>query len=273
MPTTNSTPLTAASQLAVMRAQQSGPGFSKDPGDYKLPWIKLSGPEFNNADPKYRSDIPDLGFLIGDNVISPKGARVIIAGMTMGHREVDRVTVNGRETTRLYALWRSQPEATPVKGRGGGLRTDRGGWLSGKLDEIFTLTAYGPTVLTLFDQHDIVAELNQSAQSLGVGAMYEAAWTLTKASVPDGDYTRYEPHFELLGIAGDAEGPTKAELAQAGKLSELIARISYPIPGVPLKLVANSGPIGEPPEDRATPVQSESDYDGGRPDLDSDIPF
>ena len=63
------------------------------------------------------------------------------------------------------------------------------------------LTAYGPAVLTLFDQHDIVAELNRAAQSLDVGAMYEAAWTLTKTEVPDGDYTRYEPHFELLGVS------------------------------------------------------------------------
>lgn len=272
MQTNTPTSLTATSQLAAMRAQQSGPGFSKDPADYRPLWVKLSGAEFNNVDPKYRPDLDPDGFLLGDNAISPKGARVIILGSVSGCQERDRVTVNGRETTRLHALWRYQPEVTPVKGRGGGLKTDRGGWLAGKYDELFMLTAYGAAVLTLYDQHDTVAELNRSAQSLGVGAMYEAAWTLTKASVADGDYTRYEPHFELLGVKGEADGPTKGETAQAERLSAMIAKITYPIPGVPLRPVA-TGAIGEPPEDRAPPIQSEGDYDGGRPDLSDDIPF
>ena len=37
--TTNSTLLTGASQIAAALALQSGPGFSKDPGDYTLPWV------------------------------------------------------------------------------------------------------------------------------------------------------------------------------------------------------------------------------------------
>ena len=179
--TPNPTLLTGSSQLAAMLAQQSGPGFSKDPGDYKLPWIKLSGPEFNNVDPKFRPDLDPDGFLIGEHAISPKGGKVIIIGSVSGYRESDRVTINGRDTTRLYALWKTPPEVTPVKGKGGGLKTDRGGWLAGKYDEVFALTSsYGPAVLTLFDAHDIVVELNRKAQSLGVGAMYEVAWTLTK---------------------------------------------------------------------------------------------
>lgn len=270
--TTNSTLLTGASQLAAIRAQQSGEGFSKDPSDYTLPWVKLSGPEFNDIDPKYRRDLKPLGFLIGDNAINPEGARVIIPGMLSGYDEQDRVIVNGREEKRRFAIWKTQPDVAYVKGKGGGKRTDRGGWITRRLDEIFMLTAYGPAVLTLFDQHDIVAELNRAAQSLDVGAMYEAAWTLTKTEVPDGDYTRHEPRFELLGVAGEPDGPSDRELAQAKKLNALIARISYPIPGVPLRLVAN-GPIGQPPEERAPPVKDEGDYDGGRPDLDSDIPF
>jgi hypothetical protein len=51
--TPNTTLLSGASQFAAMLAQQSGPGFSKDPSDYMPPWVKLSGSEFNEADPKY----------------------------------------------------------------------------------------------------------------------------------------------------------------------------------------------------------------------------
>jgi hypothetical protein len=155
------------------------------------------------------------------------------------------------------------------------LRTDRGGWFKGRLDEIFMLSPYGACVMTLFDMHNVVAELNQSAQTLGVNAMYEIAWTLTKEMIPDNSgYEHATPHFELLGVVGEDNGPTKAEMTRATKLSGMIAQIHFPIPGAPLRLVANSGPIGEPPADRATPVQSESDYDGGKPsDFDDEIPF
>jgi hypothetical protein len=39
--------LSGASQIAALMAQQSGPGFSKDPGDYQPAKVKLSGAEFN----------------------------------------------------------------------------------------------------------------------------------------------------------------------------------------------------------------------------------
>jgi hypothetical protein len=264
----------AASQLADTLAMQSGPGFSKDPSDYVLPWVKLSGGEFNEADPKYMPEISPGGFLLGNNLISPKGLSVIVLGMTSGFEEIDRVMVKGEEKRRRYAIWRSKPDVEPVKGKGGGLRTDRGGWLKGRVDEVFMLTPYGAAVMTLFDQHNVVADLNQAAQSIGVDAMYKIKWTMTKELIADGSgYEHAVPHFDLLGADGDDNGPTKSELTRAAKLSSMIARISYPIPGVPLKLVANSGPLGEPPEDRSPPVQSENDYDGGKADLDDEIPF
>jgi hypothetical protein len=272
---TESISRTAASQLAIMLAQQSGPGFSKDPGDYALPWIKLSGPEFNEMDPKYRPEISPGGFLLGNNIIGAKGLPVIVLGTTSGFEEIDRVMIKGEERKRRYAIWKSKPDAEPVKGKGGGLRTDRGGWFKGRLDEIFTLTSYGLAVMTLFDQHNVVTDLNQAAQSLGADAMFKIKWTLTKEMIPDNSgYIHAVPHFELLGVDGDAEGPSKSELTRATKLSAMIAQIHFPIPGAPLRLVAN-GPIGEPPSDRAPPIKDESDYDsGGKPSgYDEDIPF
>jgi hypothetical protein len=253
--TPNPTLLSGASQFAAMLAQQSGPGFSKDPSDYMPPWVKLSGSEFNEADPKYNPRIEPLGFLIGENVISPAGAKVIVLGTTSGFEEVDRVIVKGEERRRRFAVWKTKPDADPIKGKGGGLKTARGGWLKGRIDEIFMLSSYGVCVMTLFDQHNVTVALNQSAQTLGVHAMYEIGWVLTKEVLPadDSGYEHIVPHFGLLGVSGENEGPTKAEMTRAEKLSRLIDRISFPIAGIPLRLVANS-PIGEPPADRATPV-------------------
>ena len=48
--------ITGASQLAALRAQRAGEGFSREPA------VKLSGPEFNNLDPKYRPELdPNRG--------------------------------------------------------------------------------------------------------------------------------------------------------------------------------------------------------------------
>ena len=90
-------------QYALSKAAR---GSQKIPSDYTLPWVKLSGPEFNDIDPKYRRDLKPLGFLIGDNAISPEGARVIILGMLSGYDEQDRVIVNGREEKRRFAIWK-----------------------------------------------------------------------------------------------------------------------------------------------------------------------
>jgi hypothetical protein len=270
--------LTGASQLAALQAQRAGEGFSKDPGDYKLPWVKLSPPELNSADPKYKPELDPKGFSIGDEYIAPGGAPVIILGMLSGHEEKDRVRVDGREEKRRFKIWKYQPEITVVRGKGGGLRTERGGWITSKFDEIFLLTAYGLAVATLYDMHDVVAKLNQLAQSLGAAAMYEIRWQLTKESfVDDGGYTHVKPHFELLGVAGEPNGPSDRELAQAKKLSALVAQISYPVPGAPLKLVVNGEPMDEPPaphpdDPGAEPPSDGPDYGPG-PDDDIDVGF
>jgi hypothetical protein len=260
--------LTGASQLAVMLAERSGPGFSKDPGDYRPAKVKLSGAVFNRADPAYRSDLPADGLLIGNVAITPEGVPIIFLGSLSGWQEKDRVVIDGRETTRLFAIWRHQPEVEYLKGRGGGKKTDRGGWITGKYDEIFLLTPYGLAVLTLFDMHHVVAELNQRAASHGVGAMYEIKWQLTKKAAPDGDYTKYEPSFEPLSVAGEPNGPSDAQIAQAKKLTPLISHLSYQNPDIPLRLVVNSAPVGEPPAP-PPPPGGEDDYGVER---DDDLP-
>lgn len=241
--------LSATSQLAALLAQRSGEGFSKDPADYQLPWVRFSGPEYNDADPKYRPDLDPLGFLIGKEIVGPEGVTAIVLGCVSGCQERDRVVVEGEKTTRLHAFWKAQPEITVVRGKGGGLKTDRGGWITGKHDEVFLLIDGAPYVITLYDAHHIVTDLNRRAQSLGVNAMYEINWHLTKATVADGQYTRSEPRFEPLAIAGEPGGPTEAEIARARKLSALVAQLSY-----------------------ANPPETDPQDPGATPD-DSDIPF
>ena len=263
--TPNPTLITGASQLAAMLAQRAGEGFSQDPSDYKPLRVKLSPPELNSADPKYKPELDPKGFSIGDDYIAPEGTPAIILGMLSGHEEKDRVRVDGREEKRRFQIWKYQPEITVVRGKGGGLRTERGGWITSKFDEIFLLTAHGLAVLTLYDMHDIVAKLNQHAQSLGVSAMYEVKWRLTKETFVDGGgYKHVKPHFELLGVAGEANGPSDRELAQAKKLSSLTKLISYPIPDVSLKLVVNGEPMDEPPAPH--PDDPGPDPDDGIPD-------
>jgi hypothetical protein len=67
--------LTGASQLAALQAQRAGEGFSKDPGDYKLPWVKLSPPELNSADPKYKPELDPKGFSIGMSILPLEALR------------------------------------------------------------------------------------------------------------------------------------------------------------------------------------------------------
>ena len=236
-----------AIQLAERLARLAGPGFSRDPVDYRPTAVKLSGPEFNPMDRAYRPDIDPAGFLIGKQAIAPEGVSVIVVGTLSGCQERDRVNVGGKETTRLHAIWKRQPQdTTPIKGKGGGLRTGRGGWITGKFDEIFLL-APGPCVLTLFDMHSVVAELNQRAGDLGVDAMFRVRWGLSKRAVPDGDYTRYEPHFEPLGVAGEPNGPTEAEIVKAKRLSATVGQISYANPDIQVRLVVGGSPQAEPP--------------------------
>jgi hypothetical protein len=129
---------TGANQLATLIAmQKKGLGFSPDPADYQPTWIKLSGREFNDADPHYRPELdPDADFLVGDVAVGAEGVSVIILGMLSGHEEKNRVIIDGREEKRHFAFWERQPKVTPVKGKGGGLKTARGGWLTGQFDEI-----------------------------------------------------------------------------------------------------------------------------------------
>jgi hypothetical protein len=260
-------------KLATLIAQQKkGLGFSPDPADYQPTWIKLSGREFNDADPHYRPELdPDADFLVADVAVGAEGVSVIILGMLSGNEEKDRVIVDGREEKRHFAFWQRQPKVTPVRGKGGGLKTARGGWLTGQFDEIFILVNRELCALTLYDMHHVVAKLNRQASALDVGAMVEAKWRLTKKKVPDGPYTRYEPHFEPLGLAGEADGPSEAELAQAKKLAVLIARLSHPLPDVPLKLVA--GGDLTPPEDDRTRAYFADDPGPERPDDGLDMPF
>jgi hypothetical protein len=159
-------------------------------------------------------------------------------------------------------VWKVQPEVTVVRGKGGGLKTDRGGWISGRFDEVFLLDADGALcVLTLFDTHHVVADLTKKVAQLPIDHVCEAKWRLTKALVPDGDYTRSEPRFELLN--GE---PNAAEFTQAKKLAAMIARLSYAVPGVPLRLVVNSGLPAPPPLDDAPPPSGMDDYGANHTD-------
>ena len=105
------------------------------------------------------------------------------------------------------------------------IKTGRGGWINGRFDEIFLLINNRLSCITLWDAHHIVTDIQQQADPLSIGAMYEARWQLTKVEVFDGkdeagnNYFRREPHFELLRLAGQPSGPSEAELANAKKLS------------------------------------------------------
>jgi hypothetical protein len=97
--------LSGASQLATLLAERNKlKGLFGDPADYQPPWVKLSGPEFNPGDPRYRDDVDPLGFLIGGKVIDAHGASIIILGMMSGVEEKDRVVIDGREASRRHGL-------------------------------------------------------------------------------------------------------------------------------------------------------------------------
>lgn len=248
-----------ATQLAQTLAERGKlKGLSGDPADYQAAWVKLSGPEWNEVDPRYRSELGPLDLLIGERVIDANGVEVVIVGMMSGVEEKDRVTFDGRETTRRHAIWGTQPEIEVIRGRGGGLKTDRGGWISGKFDEVFLLDADGVLcVMSIYDAHHVVANLTKRVAQLPIDHVCEVRWRLTKIQVADGDYTRSEPHFELLD-----GGPSPAVFAQAKKLAGMIARLSYAVPNVPLRLVVNSGPPEPPPShlDDAPLPSSMEDY-------------
>ena len=105
--------LSGANQLAALLAQRNQmKGLSGDPADYHPLRVKFSGAEFNSLDPKYRSDLVELGFLIGGRAIGAEGVQVIILGMMSGVEEKDRVTVDGKD--RRFAIWKTQPEVVVV---------------------------------------------------------------------------------------------------------------------------------------------------------------
>jgi hypothetical protein len=261
--------LSGASQLAIRLADRSIPGGSKDPGDYRPAWIKLSGPEFNPADPNYRPELDPLGFLVGHRPVDAEGEPVIYLGGLSGWEERDRVVIDGKETRPRVAIYKRQPEVTPVKGKGGGLKTDRG-WITGRFDEIFLLAGRELSVLALYDMHHVITEINRQASLLGVGAMYEIKWQLAKKMVSDGQYSHAEPVFTSLGVIGEARGPSEAEIAQAKKLTVLVGQLSYQNPDIPLRLVVGGPPAPSRLDD--PPPPSNEDGDGPNPHDDSDIP-
>jgi hypothetical protein len=274
--------LSGASQIAALMARQSKPGFSTDPADHQPARAKFNGPEFNSADPKYRPDLDPAGnFLIGD--VAHEEEHCLVLGSLSGVQEHDRsVNEYGKNVRDLFQIWRTQPKVTPVKGKGGGLKTDRGGWLGDKIDEIFLLTSYGLTVLTLYDQHQVVAALNQRAQSLGVAAMFHIKWAMRKkkATFEEDEYPKYEPNFEVLGVKGQPSGPTDAEIARAERLADLVAQLSHPDPDVPLRLVVGSsgGKLSSSSSpstsfDDDAPSPDPDDPGPTPPDPDNDIPL
>jgi hypothetical protein len=269
-----SRPLTGSEQFAEAVARIARPGFSTDPGDYRPRRVRFSGEAYDPMAPSFRPEIDPAGFLIEGDATTAAGMPCVILGTLSGVEEVDRVTVDGKPTRQRFMIWSKQPQGTtPVKGKGGGIQTDRGGWINGRFDEVFCLIGNKVSCVTLWDAHHIVTEINQLAAPLPIGAMHEARWQLTKVERPDGEdqagnkYFRREPHFELLGIVGQPNGPSEAEIANAKRLAPLIKQLSYPHPDVPLRLVVNgdasySGPpLDGPPE--PPPLQSPDEYGSG----------
>ena len=283
-PTSGNRPLTGAAQLAELIARQSRPGFSKDAADYRLQRVRFSGDAYNPISPSNRlKEIDPDGFLVDDTATTAAGLPCIILGTLSGCEEVDRVTVDGKPAKQRFMIWSKQPQGTtPVTGKGGGIKTDRGGWINGRYDEVFLLINNRLSYIPLWDAHRVVAAIQQQADPLPIKAMCEVRWQLTKVEVFDSkdeagnDYFRREPHFELLGLAGQPNGPSEAELANAKRLSVLISQLNYPHPDVPLRLVVNGNPMGEPPASSAPPPSGEGDYAGNLqppdPPSDFDLP-
>jgi hypothetical protein len=266
--------LTGASMLAAMLASQAKPGFTQNPGDYEPTRVQFSGAIFNDNSKYYRSDLdPACDFLVGEKTVGAEGVEVIVLGSLSGFEERDRVLVDGREEKRRFAIWKYEPKVECVKGRGGGKKTARGDWISGEFDEIFVLVNGELCVLSLYDQHHVVASQNRRAAALGVGGMYEIKWRLTKLPVKNGEgYTHYEPRFELLGVAGEPNGPTEIEIGQAKTFCAMIVPLSHPLPDVPLKLVVNGAAADEPwNEPIGEPFAPHPDDPGASED--SDVPF
>jgi hypothetical protein len=263
---TNSTDLlSAASQLASLRALQAKPGSSQDPADYQPAWVQFGGSAFDEKSKYYRPELdPQTNFLVGSKAFGPEGVSAIVIATFTGYAENDRVVIDGKDTTRRFAIWKRQPEVTVVRGKGGGLKTDRGGWIS-RFGEIIYLIDGEICVQSLFDQHPVIAGLIRRMEALPTAAFYEAKFNLTKKKVLDGDYTRHEPNLELLGIVGAAGGPSPEEIAYAKRLWPMIAQISYANPDIPLRLVVN-GPVAPPtPPMSSSPITSFDDDDDGPP--------
>ena len=278
-----SRPQTGSAQLAELLARQSRPGFSKDAADYRPLRVRFSGDAYNPMSPTYRPEIDPNGFLVEDTATTAAGLPCVILGTLSGVEEIDRVTVDGKPAKQRFMIWSKQPEITVHKGKGGGLKTARGGWINGRFDEVFLLTNNRLSCITLWDAHHVIADIQQQAEPLSIKAMCEARWQLTKVEVFDSkdeagnDYFRREPHFELLGLVGQPSGPTEAELANAKRLSVLIGQLNYPHPDVPLKLVVGGNNMGLPPTSSAPPPSGESDYGAGNdgppdPPSDYDLP-
>ena len=252
-PTSGPRPQTGSGQIAELQARLSRPGFSKDPSDYMPRRVRLSSEAYDPMAPGFRPEADPAGFLLENDPTTAAGLPCVIIGTLSGVEEVDRVTVDGKPTTQRFMIWKKQPDVEPIKGKGGGLKTARGGWIKGRYDEIFLLIANRLCCITLWNAHGVITALQQQAMPLPIGALFEARWQLTKVERPDGEdqagnqYFRREPHFELLGIAGQPGGPSEAELAHAKKLSPLISQLSHPHPDVPLRLVVNGPVLDEPP--------------------------
>ena len=175
-PTSGSRPLTGASQLAEQLARLARPGFSSDASDYMPRRVRFSGDAYNRMAPGYRPEIDPKGFLVENDATTATGLPCVILGTLSGVEEVDRVTVDGKPTTQRYMIWKKQPDVEPIKGKEGGLKTARGGWIKGRFDEVFLLINNKLSCITLWDAHHIISEINQLAGPLPIGAMYEAKW-------------------------------------------------------------------------------------------------
>ena len=159
--------ITGAGQLAQLLSSRARTGFSTDPSDYLPHWVRLTATEFDPMAPGYRPELDPKGFLIEKNGVGAEGKPVVVLGKLSGYEEKDRVVVDGKDTVRRHMIWRTEPKVEYVKGKGGGKRTNRGGWITSKFDEVFLLIDNRLCVLTLYDMHHVVAELDQRAEPFG----------------------------------------------------------------------------------------------------------
>ena len=207
-PTSGPRPQTGSGQIAELHARLSRPGFSKDPSDYMPRRVRLSSEAYDPMAPGFRPEVDPAGFLLENDPTTRPACLASSLAPCAASRRSTASPSTAKPTTQRFMIWKKQPDVEPIKGKGGGLKTARGGWIKGRYDEIFLLIANRLCCITLWNAHGVITALQQQAMPLPIGALFEARWQLTKVERPDGEdqagnqYFRREPHFELLGIAG-----------------------------------------------------------------------